>query len=126
MAVVHATEAELAGHLAGSDFTVPTGAAAQRLLKRASELVDDRVLAPYLTDAADVPTETHVADALRDATLAQVEQWLSVGEDNDVDGYPRDVSLGANGVSVGARPASLAPRARRALRRAGLLTAAGR
>lgn len=119
--MAHATEADLANWLASSDFTPPTGAKAQHLLNRATGLVNAKVVAYYPTDEAGVPTETYVKDALRDATCAQVEQWLSVGEDNDYDGYPADTSVAANGTAVSDRPARLAPRARDLLRDAGLM-----
>lgn len=120
--MAHATTADLEAWLTGSGFTAPTGDEAEHLLARASDLVDEKVVAWYAVDGAGLPVETEVRNALRDATCAQVEQWLSVGEDNDVDGYPRDTGVGTNGVSLSARPSRLAPRARAQLNKAGLLT----
>lgn len=123
--MAHATEAQLAGWLAGGDLPAPTGAAATRLLERASTLVSAKVVSGYPVDEAGLPTETEVAAALRDATCAQVEQWLSVGEDNDIDGYPRDTAVSGGGVAVSRRPSRLAPRARDILRDAQLLVTRG-
>lgn len=92
-----------------------------RLLLRASEVVADAATSGYLTDLDGAPVQTWVAEALRDATCAQVEQWLEVGEENDIAGYGRTTSIGiAGGLSLSALPSVLAPRARRILRAAGL------
>lgn len=119
--MAHATEAQLTAWLSGGELAAPTGAKAAHLLARASSHIDRYVLSGYPTDEAGLPTEPEVSDALRDATCAQVEQWLSVGEDNDIDGYDHHTSVGAGGVNVAKRPARLAPRARDILRDAGLL-----
>lgn len=124
--VVHATELDLTDYLAGSDYTPPVGAAAQRKLRNASRLVDSKVVGWYDADDLGVPVEVEIRNALRDATCAQVEQWLSVGEDNDVDGYPQSTPVSTNGTSVGLRPARLSPRARDLLRDAGLLAGRAR
>lgn len=113
MAAAYATPADLTAWL-------PTGTAvtdAPRLLARASALLDDIITAPFDVDA-DLPTDPTVAAALRDACCAQVEQWLEVGEDNDIDGRAgTQVSL--TGFS-GRRAPKVAPRAARILRHAGL------
>lgn len=95
---------------------------ADRLLARATRTIDGRVVAWYAVDALGVATEPKIVEALRDAVCAQVEQWLSVGEDNEVDGYPGGTSVGAGGVGLSQRPLRLAPRARQILRDAGLLS----
>lgn len=94
---------------------------ADRLLRRASELLDDEVLARYSVDPDGLPTDPDVAGAMRDAACAQVEYWATVGEDHDIEG------LAGTGVSVGhlrvdRLPPVLAPRARRILRAAGMLS----
>lgn len=91
---------------------------ADRLLLRASELIDSVVAAPFAIDGDGLPTDADIAGALRDATCAQVEQWLEVGEANDVDGLA-GTQVSASGFS-GSRAPTLAPRARRILTSAGL------
>jgi hypothetical protein len=112
--VVHATAQDLAGWLDGE--TPPEAA---RLLARASRLVDRHVYAGYRVDDDGLPVDEHVRDALRDATCAQVEQWLAVGEDHDVEGVEGAVSVGGASFTL---PPSLAPRARRELVLASLQT----
>ncbi|MGY4990906.1 hypothetical protein [Streptomyces nigrescens] len=107
----------------------PAPADAERLLARASEDVDDALLtAVYATDGAGMPTEPEVADALADATCAQVEYQLATGDDGTGTASRWDsVSIGP--VSLSGRKdtptapgeVDLAPRAHRALTRAGLL-----
>lgn len=92
-----------------------------RVLTRASEVIADHVTTGYYTDGTGAPTDTDVAAALRDATCAQVEQWVEVGEENDIAGYPTDTFLSGGGISTNRLPPVLAPRARRILRNAGLL-----
>lgn len=99
-------------------WTGITVADGSRLLDRASELVDSVVRTPFAVDTDGIPTNTDVAAAMRDATCAQVEQWIEVDEANDIDG------LAASSISVagysGDRAPSLAPRAARILATAGL------
>lgn len=101
---------------------------ADRLLARASEDVDDALLAAvYTTDSAGMPTEPAVVAALADAVCAQVEYQLAAGSDGTgADDRWDSVSIGPVAMSGrrGARPpgaVDLAPRAHRALTRAGLL-----
>jgi hypothetical protein len=91
---------------------------AERLLVRASELVDDHVRASYAVDDDDLPTDADVAGALRDAACAQYEAWLEVGEANAIDGLA-GAQIAVEGYS-GPRAPVLAPRARQFLRRYGL------
>jgi hypothetical protein len=102
---------------------------AERLLARASADVDDALLcAVYDTNDAGMPTDPAIVQALADATCAQVEYQLATGDDGTgAAGRWGSVSIGP--VSLGDRRDStaaagdvdLAPRAHRALRRAGLL-----
>lgn len=122
MPAAYASEAELTAWL-------PAGTSvddAPRLLARATEVIDGAVMAAFdVDDATDLPTDTDVAAALRDATCAQVEFWAEVGEDHDVAGMAgRRVSVGH--LSVDALPAVLAPRALRILTNAGLMRDVGR
>ncbi|PJN40509.1 hypothetical protein CG747_12620 [Streptomyces sp. CB02959] len=107
----------------------PAPADADRLLARASEDVDDALLtAVYRTDATGMPTDREVEDALADAVCAQVEYHVATGDDGTgAAGRWDSVSIGP--VSLSGRQAGpaaagdvdLAPRAHRALTRAGLL-----
>jgi hypothetical protein len=73
-----------------------------------------------------MPTEVDQIAALRDAVCAQVEFWFAGDEEDDILGPVDAVSLGnlkvnysqSGGARVG--PMSLAPRAARILRSAGL------
>lgn len=107
----------------------PAPVDAERLLARASGDIDAALLcAFYRTDAAGMPTDPHVVQALADATCAQVEYQLATGDDGTgAAGRWGSVSIGP--VSLGDRRDSpqaagdvdLAPRAHRALAGAGLL-----
>lgn len=102
---------------------------ADRLLARASEDVEDALrTAVYGTDDAGMPTDPDVVQALADATCAQVEYQQAAGDDGTgAAGRWDSVSIGA--VSLSGRQSGpttggdvdLAPRAERALTRAGLL-----
>ncbi|MGW2130454.1 hypothetical protein [Streptomyces coelicoflavus] len=107
----------------------PAPADAERQLARASEDVDSALLtALYETDAAGMPTDPTVVQALADATCAQVEYWQESGDDG-TGGMGRwgSVTLGPASLSgprdAGGDPheVDLGPRAHRALARAGLL-----
>ncbi|MGC5398080.1 hypothetical protein ACPXCP_20390 [Streptomyces sp. DT20] len=107
----------------------PAPADAERLLRRASEDVDDALrTAIYDTDSAGMPTEPAIVDALAAATVAQVEYVTEQGgDDTGAAGQWDSVSIGP--VSMSGRrggPASpdevdLGPRALRTLYRSGLL-----
>ncbi|MFF3178097.1 hypothetical protein ACFVQ0_36380 [Streptomyces sp. NPDC057900] len=106
----------------------PAPADAERLLARAGEDIDSALLtAVYRVDEDGDPTDPPIAAALADAVCAQVEHWIATGDDGTGAGGVWDsVSIGP--VSLSGRksaPAAttgveLAPRADRALRRAGL------
>ena len=121
MTVAYATEDDLAGYVAAAAGLDD----ASRLLTRASELLDDKVLMPFsIDDDTQLPTDTDIATALRDATCAQVEFWLEVGEEHDIEGLAnRQVSV--QGLNLSALPPELGPRARRILHLAGLLNQSG-
>lgn len=103
-----------------ADQLAELGADADRMLLRATEVVAEAVTTGWALDTAGDPAVAEVKEALRDACCAQVEQWLEVGEENDVAGYSRATALGVGGVNVSSLPSILAPRARRILRLAGL------
>ncbi|MEU2759388.1 hypothetical protein [Streptomyces sp. NPDC007094] len=107
----------------------PAPADAERLLARASSDVDVALLcAIYTTNAAGMPTDPHIVQALADAVCAQVEYQTATGDDGTgAAGRWGSVSIGP--VSLGDRrdtsrapgDVDLAPRAHRALMLAGLL-----
>jgi hypothetical protein len=117
MPAAYATSADLAAWLGGE---APADAARQ--LARASQLLDACVYGTFLIDSqTELPVDAHVAAALRDAACAQVEFWLEVGEEHDIDGGAhRKVSVGGLAYE---RPARLADRALDVLRNAGLMSA---
>jgi hypothetical protein len=112
----YATEDELTAWLPAD--TVATDGA--RLLARASELLDDTVRRQFSVDGNGIPTMANLATALSEACCAQVEFWLEVGEDHDIEGLAnRQASIGM--LSLAGLPPELAPRAFRILHTAGLL-----
>jgi hypothetical protein len=106
---VYATDEELA---AFTGQTVPDDA--DRLLKRASEVIDDytRTAVFGVDEDTGLPTDAEVLAAFRDATCAQVEFWTCGHEEDDVLGPVDSVSMGG----VTAKGRELAPRAARILR----------
>lgn len=123
----HATAAELTDWLPSSTPEVDD---AERLLVRASEVVDATVTVAYDVDAdTTLATDETLAGALRDATCAQVEFWLEVGEEHDVIGLGGTGGGQGGGIRIGALslsqlPPVLAPRAQRILATGGLLGSA--
>lgn len=91
-----------------------------RVLTRASEVVAEAATTGYYVDTEGKPVNSWDIEALRDATCAQVEQWLEVGEENDIAGYRRDTTMATQGLNVSSLPSIVAPRAKRILRAAGL------
>lgn len=112
----YATTLDLAAYLFVEESELSTDS--ERLLQRASELVSSLVKRNY-----DSTITTHV-EAAKQATCAQVEYWLSVGEDA---AFSRNVQsethskVSTTYFAGGQR--ELAPRAYRFLLDAGLLYA---
>lgn len=114
-----------------SDLAAYTGAdapaQAERLLERASELIDSKVIAPYTVDDDDMPSDATQRQAFRDATCAQVEWWIETGDEKGVLAAYSSVSIGSLSLSRGSAGSSamtgeaLAPRARVHLANADLL-----
>lgn len=123
MPASYATPTQLADYLSAEDAAEVSEA--ERVLARASELMDDTLRRPFaLNPATDLPADPKFADALRDATCAQVEYWLEVGESHDTGGMAhKQVSIGH--LSMASLPPELAPRAKRTLHAAGLLSGRG-
>lgn len=118
MTVPFATAADLADWLPAA--VEIDGQEASRQLVRATSLIERAARAPYTVDSVtDLPTDTAVAAALRDATCAQVEFWAETSEEHDIDGLAGE-SYSVTGYS-GKRSPRLAPRAVDLLVNAGLL-----
>ena len=117
-AVAYATAAE---YETWSGQSAPSSI--ERLLTRASELLDATVTASFVVDSdTGLPTDPLDAAALRDASCAQVRFWVETGEEHDIDGLagtPIQVG-GVGGVSTVRSPV-LAPQARRILKKAMLI-----
>lgn len=112
----------MAVHAIAAQFETFTGLAApadiNRLLARASELIDLYVLTPYAATDAGIATDQDILDALSDATCAQIEWWLATGDETEATARFRSPGVGKlNVTTTGVR---LAPRAEDALTRAGL------
>lgn len=117
--MAYATRDDLAAYV-GPGVTLPDDAEVDRLLARASELIDQKALRRI-----DPGCPAHAA-AARQAACAQVEYWLQRGEDLDVTGPVLSYSIGSMSINYGVGGTrrgvdELAPRARRHLVLAGLL-----
>lgn len=89
---LHATLADLAGHLTPD----PVPASGARLLARASRRVDTALLcAVYDVDQGGLPTDTTVAEALRDATLEQISWHLANGDSEGLGVVYTNVKIGS-------------------------------
>lgn len=92
----------------------------ERLLVRASELLDATVTTPFVVDSdTELPDDADEAEAMREAACAQVRFWVETGEEHDIDGLA-GTAASIGGVS-GVRPPVVAPQAVRILKRAMLL-----
>jgi hypothetical protein len=127
----YATLGQLAGYMFDDETAtgrLPTDAS--RLLKRASELVQDyTVTAFYASDAEGNPTDERTISAFQNATCAQVEYWVEGDEEDDIAGPLQGMSAGSQQQQYGAganraTPMYLAPRAARFLRLGGLMDSA--
>lgn len=116
MTVPYATPTQLATFLGAT----PAPADAARMLIRASELIDAKILASFTLGDDGLPTDETTAGVLADATCAVVEAWAEVGEENDIDGLA-GTDIAVQGYS-GPRAPELPPRARRLLATAGMFT----
>jgi hypothetical protein len=94
---------------------------AERLLQRASELIESFFLGPYdVDDVTGFPSDERIAGEVAKAACAQVEYWLQTGDEADV--LTGRTSVSFNGAMfMSGKGRRLAPRAADALGRAGLL-----
>ncbi|MFD3749754.1 hypothetical protein ACFWVT_05715 [Streptomyces cyaneofuscatus] len=95
---------------------------AQKLLERASELLDSDFLLTAIYDVDDdgMPTHPLVAAGFRDAVCSQVEFWGEVGEETDISGPLQGAQIGSVNLQFGAGsnrsgPSYYAPKLLRAL-----------
>ncbi|MFE5996770.1 hypothetical protein ACFQ6C_07730 [Streptomyces sp. NPDC056454] len=95
---------------------------AQRLLERASELLDSDFLLTAIYDVDDdgMPTHPLVAAGFRDAVCSQVEFWGEVGEETDISGPLQSAGIGSVNLVFGSGadrsgPSYYAPKLVRAL-----------
>ncbi|MET7412517.1 hypothetical protein [Streptomyces rubiginosohelvolus] len=114
---VYATTTDLANAL---NEAPPLGA--QRLLERASQLLDSDFLLTAIYDVDDdgMPTHPLVVAGFRDAVCAQVEFWGEVGEETDISGPLQGAQIGSVNLQFGAGsnrsgPSYYAPKLLRAL-----------
>lgn len=118
----YATVGELEAYL-GERVSLPEDPA--RLLDRASEFISsvtNGVLERFETDYAGEFTQVEVEAALRDATCAQVEFWIEIGEEFDIANPQGSVAAGK--LSMSQLPPKLALRAKRHLRSVALMGSA--
>lgn len=130
--MAYATTEDLEAYL-GDGVTLPGNAAT--LLDRASVYVDDILIgAFYQVDGDGNPTDPDVAEALKQATCAQVQYWSETGNASGVEGaddwgtvsignvsLSRTARTGSGSRSGGSTTTTFSPDAIRYLRLAGLL-----
>lgn len=116
----YASSADLATY---TGLGIVTGA--DRVLQRASDLMDKTVKARYSVDSDGIPTDPIIAEALRDAVCAQVEFWSEVGESSDIAGAPVTGQVKIGNLEQSWQARRVAPRAYDILQRAGLLRLPG-
>jgi hypothetical protein len=110
-----ATAADLANHLA-EGIEAPTGAEADRMLLRASELID--FVTSGASERAWITDDVGWQSVLTRATVEQCEYWLEVGEEHDVVGLTGNAQAGR--LMISHLPGRLGPRALRTLLHYGL------
>ncbi len=126
--MAYATLADLANWL-----NAPPVSGDDRLLQRASELLDAALVATrYTVDGSGNPTDAINIAALRDAACAQVESWKATGDERGDLGQWQEMTLGpaklvrrlssrsGSLAGSGTGSARLAPRAQEILHVAGL------
>lgn len=131
----YATEAQLAAYL-GATYAAPEDDEADRLLLRASQLIDtktrgraqlayDGELSAGAIGGSILPTgpltQAEYRTALEEAACAQVEFWMEFGEEHDIVGLQGHAMSGR--LSVSQLPGRLGRRAADRLLEAGLLSA---
>lgn len=100
VAVQYASVADLTAALP-ADLTLPSDAT--RLVNKASAHIDRWLLthgAVYDTDSTtDLPTDTDITAALKDATVAQALWWIETGDEQGVAAVIKSANPGGGGPS---------------------------
>ncbi|MGW1679389.1 hypothetical protein [Saccharopolyspora sp. NPDC002376] len=127
MGRVYANRDELVSY-APAGVVVPAEPEASRMLARASDEVELATMsAIYTTDAAGMPTDPTVVDAMREATCAQAVHWIETGDESGTAGQWASVGIGSINLARTANGAASTPAGHlpdtvaRPLRLAGLL-----
>ena len=122
----------MTAYATATDYATYTGQAATadtpRLLQRASDLIDARLLgAIYMTDVNGVPTDANQILAFNNAICAQVEYWVTTGDELGLSEQFEIMRIGSVVLNKGgkssaakARTPIIAPRAMDELERGGL------
>lgn len=110
----YATAADLVEWLGLEDAPADS----DRILLRASEIVEFYCLSGYAANAAGDPIDEDEKQWLRDAACAQVEFWGVVSEEHSIAGVTTG-SMSANGVTHD-MPDEIGPRVLQILDRAGM------
>lgn len=121
----YAEFAELEAYLGDREgIELPIQPEAERMLDRASELIDTKTLHwadRYWVEPRPTPLDDRQT-ALNRAAVRQVEFWLETGEEHDIVGLTGNVQVVTGRSSSSRQPERLAPRARDILVDAGLLS----
>ena len=108
-----------------TSLTLPADAELTRMIARAQYVVTMNA-GGWDVDTSGNATDVSVQATLKDATCAQVEMWLEMGEAVDIETWPTSTTAyQSGGVSVAGPPAKLAYRAFEILSLAGLFGAVG-
>lgn len=119
----YATAAQLTAFLAEDTEVPPSDAEIERLLQRATDLLDEHICGAWTPDDDDLPDDATIATAFANAVCAQVEFWLLAGEEHDIEGQAgRQASAGGATWIV---PPRVAPRAYGFLRRVNAFAVGG-
>ena len=122
----------MTAYATGADYAAYTGQVATadttRLLQRASDLIDARLLgAIYPTDVNGVPTDANHILAFNNANCAQVEYWVATGDELGQSEQFEIMRIGSVLLNKGGKSSALkartpiiAPRAMDELQRGGL------
>lgn len=117
----YATADEVEAFVSAAVWATVVEADVPRLCARASELLDDIVRRPFEVDSGTgLPADEDIATVMSNACCAQIEFWLEVGEEHDIDGLA-STQVSVTGYS-GPRAREVAPRAARILRQEGMLS----
>jgi hypothetical protein len=111
----YATPEQLAEY---RDRPAPPNAA--ELLRRASTLIDRKVLVEFSIDDNGVPEDDELSEALQRAACAQVDFWMQTGDPSDVATRYASLSFGQTTIQ-GDSGMRLAPSAQDELSSVGLL-----